>query len=104
MLEAVRNVWTGRAVLLLTESNPERDKGFIGAFCSFACAAENLVEAITLLDRELKESGYLVVGLEDAVMVQMLDRPLTDYEKELVEATKAYPVQFKSVHLHKGDA
>lgn len=97
-------VWIGRAVLKLTESNPERNKGFIGAFCGFACVADNLVEAVTLLDRELKESGFLVVGLEDALMVRMLDRPLTDYEKELVEATKTYPVQFKNVHLHKGNA
>ncbi|HET9818682.1 MAG TPA: hypothetical protein VFP92_05905 [Rhodanobacteraceae bacterium] len=100
----MQNIWTGRAVLLLTEKNPERSKGLIGAFCGFACAADNVAEAVTLLYRELEESGYLVVGLEDALMVQMLDRPLTDYEKELVEATKKYPVQIKNVHLHKGDA
>lgn len=104
MLEPMQNVWTGRAVLLLADGNPERNKGFIGAFCGFACAADSLAEAVTLLDRELKDAGYLVVGLEDALMANMLERPLTDYEKELVEATKVYPVQFKNIHLHKGDA
>lgn len=105
MLTMAKNkTWVGRAVLLLADNNPKRIDGFIEAFCGFACAADNLGEAITLLDSELKESGYSVVGLEDALMVEMLDRPLTDYEMELVEATKEYPVQFKDVHLHKGDA
>ena len=35
--------------------------------------------------------------------MQMLDRQLTVHEAALVEATDKYPVQFKDVHLHKGD-
>lgn len=104
MLGTQQNVWTGCAVLLLADSNPKRAEGFIGAFCNFACAATDLVQVIDLLYRELDESGYVVVGLKDTLMIQMLDRPLTDYEEELIEATREYPVQFKNVHLHKGDA
>jgi hypothetical protein len=98
-----QDVWLGTATLLLGSENPKRLEGFIGAFSSFACSAGNIVEAMKALHREFEESGYILVGVENMVPVHMLDRQLTAYETELVEATSQYPVQFKNVHLHKGD-
>lgn len=98
-----KGVWVGTATLLLASANPKRAEGFVGAFSGFACSAENIADAIKALHREFDESGYILVGVESMLPVHMLDRQLTDYETELVEATSQYPVQFKNVHLHKGD-
>jgi hypothetical protein len=99
----LKGIWIGTATLLLADTNPKRAEGFVGAFAGFACSAENIVEAMKSLCREFEESGYVLIGVESMLPVHMLDRQLTDYETELVEATNQYPVQFKNVHLHKGD-
>lgn len=104
MLNAKGDVWVGRAILALKEANPKWIDGFRGAFSNFACSADSIIEAVGKLYREFEESHFTLIGLESILPVQMLDHPLTDYEKELIEATKRYPVQFKNVHLHKGDA
>lgn len=97
-------VWLGCAVLSLAETNPQRAKGNIGAYAGFACRGQNIHEALKALYLEFEESGYLVMGLENMNALDMMDRPLTEHESHLVEALSSYPVQFKNVHLHKGDA
>lgn len=92
------------AVLRLSESNAKRNEGFAGAFAGIACLAKDVVEATTLISSELDENGYELLGFESFLPANMLDRELTDYEEELVNATSSYPVQFKDVHLHKPDA
>lgn len=104
MLIEQGHVWVGRAVLALGEGNPKWIDGFRGAFSNFACSAKDILEAVSILHKEFEESNYTLIGLESILPAQMLDRPLTEYERELVEATKKYPVQFKNVHLYKGDA
>ena len=91
------------ATLLLSDENPKRSEGFVGAYAGFACRARNISDAVIALSREFGEAGYIVVGLEHVIPVERLDRGLTPYERELLEATGEYPVQFKDVHLHKGD-
>lgn len=98
------NVWIGRAILSIERASPKWVEGFTGAFANVACSAKDIAEAVSLLRQEFEESNFVLIGLEAFVLVPMLDRPLTDYEKELIEGTKGYPVQFKNVHLHKGDA
>lgn len=98
------NIWLGTAVLMLAEENSKRSEGFIGAFSGFACKTLDIAEAVRLLCEEFKESGYLLIGIEGMTLVNMLDRELTSYEEGLIAATAEYPVQFKNVHLHKGDA
>jgi hypothetical protein len=100
---AHQDVWFGLATLLLVNSNPKRSEGFIGAFAGFACRAANIAEAVEALRREFEESGYVLVGVKHMLPMHMLDRQLTGYEAELLEAIDGYPVQFKDVHLHKGD-
>lgn len=104
MLTTPNNVWIGRAVLSIERNNLKWAEGFRGAFANVACSAKDIAEAVGLLCQEFEESNYILTGLEGFILVQMLDRPLTDYEKDLVDGTKEYPVQFKNVHLHKGDA
>ncbi len=100
---ADQNVWLGIATLLLASTNPKRSEGFIGAFAGFACRAENFADAVRALYQEFEESGYVVVGIKHMLPMHMLDRQLTAYEAELLERIEEYPVQFKDVHLHKGD-
>jgi hypothetical protein len=100
---ADQNVWLGMATLLLASTNPKRSEGFIGAFAGFACRAENIAEAVEVLHQEFEESGYVLVGIKHMLPMHMLDQQLTAYEAELLEGIKDYPVQFKDVHLHKGD-
>lgn len=102
-MSVLQEVWLGMANLQLASANPKRSEGFIGAFAGFACKATNIAEAIESLRRELEESGYILVGIEHMLPMQMLDRQLTAHEAALVEAIDKYPVQFKDVHLHKGD-
>ena len=102
-MSASLDVWIGMANLQLSSANPKRTEGFTGAFAGFACKAANIAEAIESLRREFEESGYVVVGIEHMLPLQLLDRQLTAYEAGLVEAIDSYPVQFKDVHLHKGD-
>jgi hypothetical protein len=97
-------VWIGMAVLRLSQANAKRREGFTGAFAGIACLASDVVEAVRLASNELDENGYELLGFESFLPVDMLDRELTDYEEGLVSATSSYPVQFKDVHLHKGDA
>lgn len=104
MLTTQNNVWVGRAILSLEKASPKWADGFRGAFANVACSAKDIAEAVSLLHKEFEESHYVLTGLEGFFLAQMLDRPLTDYERDLVDATKEYPVQFKNVHLHKGDA
>jgi hypothetical protein len=87
----------------LVSTNPKRSEGFIGAFAGFASRAANIVAAIEALSREFEESGYVLVGVEHMLPVHMHDRQLTSYETELIDSIDKYPVQFKNVHLHKGD-
>jgi hypothetical protein len=91
------------ANLQLAGANPKRSEGFTAAFAGFACKASNIAEAIELLRREFEESAYVLAGVEHMLPMQLLDRPLTTYEVELVEATEKYPVQIRDVHLHKGN-
>jgi hypothetical protein len=104
MLTTQNDVWVGRAVLALEKTNPKWDEGFRGAFVNVACSAKDIAQAVDLLRKEFEESNYILTGLEGFFLTQMLDRPLTDYEKDLVDGTKEYPVQFKNVHMHKADA
>lgn len=92
------------AVLRLSQSNAKRNEGFTGAFAGIACLAKDLVEAVTLISSELDENGYELLGFESFLPTYTLDRELTNYERELVNATSSYPVQFKDIHLHKPDA
>lgn len=92
------------AVLRLSQSNSKRNDGFTGAFAGIACFAKDVVEATTLISKEFQENGYELLGFESFLPANMLDRELTDYEQELVNATSTYPVQFKDVHLHKPDS
>jgi hypothetical protein len=100
---AAPDVWVGMASLRLASANPKRRDGFAGAFAGFACRASNIAEAANLLLREFDECGYELVGFEHMILLQLLDRDLTPYEKGLVQAVESYPVQFRDVHLHKGD-
>lgn len=100
---ADQNVWLGMATLVLASANPKRSEGFIGAFAGFACRAANIAEAVEALRREFEESGYILIGIKHMLPMHMLDRQLTIYETKLLEAIDDYPVQFKDVHLHKGD-
>lgn len=70
----------------------------------FACANESITGAIQAVFDEFAKSGYHLIGVESMLPAHMHDRDLTPYEKELLEATKDYPVQFKDVHLHKGNS
>jgi hypothetical protein len=92
------------ANLQLTSANPKRAEGFTGAFASFACKASNIVEAVDALCKEFEESGYVLVGIEHMLPVESLNRQLTTYESVLVAAVATYPIQFRDVHLHKGDS
>lgn len=97
-------VWLGMAILGLKESNIKKRQGFVGAFAAVACAALDVAEATRLISCEFDENGYELLGFESLMPAQMLERELTDYEAVLVESAASYPVQFKDVHLHKGDA
>ena len=99
----MKSTWLGTATLVLANTNPKRAEGFIGGFAGFASSAENIAEAVKALRDEFEESGYSLVGIDNMLPAHMLDRQLTDYETELMDAIGSYPVQFKNVHLHKGD-
>jgi hypothetical protein len=103
MLEMQKHTWIGTATLLLSDANPKRSDGFVGAFAGFACIAEDIAAAVVAVCREFQEAGYVVIGLEHMLPVDRLDRDLTSYEKELLQAAEEYPVQFRDVHAHKGD-
>lgn len=98
-----KSVWIGVAVLALSDANPKRAEGFVGAFAGFASRAATISEAVDGLDEEFGEAGYVLLGFEHILPVERLDRELTAYESELLGATEVYPVQFKDVHLHKGN-
>jgi hypothetical protein len=98
-----QTVWLGNAVLTLAQANPRRAEGYVGAFAGFACTAGSIYEAMKALYSEFAESGYCLVGVESMTPVHMVDRPLTKHESDLIEAIGTYPVQFRNVHLHKGD-
>lgn len=97
------SVWIGVAVLGLSDENPKRAEGFVGAFAGFASSASTIPDAVAALAEEFGESHYVLLGFEYMLPAERLDRELTAYESELVTATEQYPVQFKDVHLHKGD-
>jgi hypothetical protein len=98
-----KSVWIGVAVLALSDANPKRAEGFVGAFAGFASCAATVSEAVAILDQEFREAGYVLLGVDYMLPVERLDRELTAYECELLRAAEEYPVQFKDVHLHKGD-
>lgn len=97
-------VWVGTAVLVPTPENQARADNYIGAYAGVACRATTIANAVQLIASEFLENGYALLGFETLLPVGSLDREMTDYENELVEATAVYPVQFRDVHLHKGDA
>jgi hypothetical protein len=96
--------WTGVAVLLTGEGHSSRPEGYIGGFAAVACEGDDIVEAVDRLSRELDENSLILLGFENFLVVEMLDRELTAEEKRLTFGLKNYPVQFSNVHLHKGDA
>lgn len=97
-------IWVGMATLVLLPTNVKRSEGFVGAYAGFAVRSATLADAVAALSKEFEESGFVVMGIDAMMPVAMLDRPLTEHEQMLVEASETYPVQFKNVHLHKGDA
>jgi hypothetical protein len=97
------SVWLGVAVLALSDANPKREEGFVGAYAGFASKAATIWEAVAALAREFDENGFYLLGFENMLPAECLDRELTTYERELLRATEEYPVQFKDVHLHKSD-
>lgn len=100
---SAEQVWLGVARLTVDTGNPKRTAGFTGAYAAFACRAADLVAALTLLCGEFREAGYNVIGFNHCTLLDLLERELTAQEAELVKATTQYPVQFKNIHLHKGD-
>ena len=98
-----QTVWVGLAVLRLSLTNKKRVEGFTGAFAGVACLANDVAEAVDSLAKEFNEHGYELIGFENFLPVSVLERELTPYEEGLVEAATSYPVQFKDLHLHKGD-
>jgi hypothetical protein len=100
----VNGVWVGTAVLVPTPENQVRADNYIGAYAGVACRATTIAKAVQLMASEFYENGYALLGFESLLPVGSLDRELTDYERALAEATAVYPVQFRDVHLHKGDA
>jgi hypothetical protein len=96
-------VWVGTATLVVSGTNPKRADGFIGAYAGFASKAKDVSGAINQLAREFEESGYVLIGLENLLPIHMLSRQLTAHEEDFLKEIHKYPVQFKNVHLHKGD-
>lgn len=95
-------IWIG--TVLLSPLPDGKKKEYIGAYASVACCADSFNKAVELIIAEFYENRYEVIGFENFMPMTMLERELTDYEKTLVDATSAYPVQFKNVHLFKGNS
>lgn len=97
-------VWIGTAELMLAPTNAKRSEGFVGGYAAFACRADSFLQAAKALEREFFEAGYLLVGVQSMVSRDSLDRALTEHESSMVELTAKHAVQFRNVHLHKGNA
>jgi hypothetical protein len=95
--------WTGMAIMVLGDTHPSRAEGYIGAFAAVACRAERIVDALRNLSDEFERNDLVLIGIENFISTEMLDRSLTGAENELLSALQRYPVQFNNVHLHKGD-
>lgn len=97
-------IFLGLAVLRPSNSHPLRREGFVGAYASFACEAEDIASAVKQLRDEFVENSLIMVGVESIFEHGALSREPTLDEAELADKTARYPVQFKNIQFFKADS
>lgn len=95
--------WIGKAFCAISEDRPEFADGCRGAYVVVACRACDIADATRAISAELGESGLNVRGFEHLFDISYLDRPLSEYEQQLISRLTSYPVQFENVHFFKAD-
>jgi hypothetical protein len=91
--------WLGKAFCTVDRARPEYKQGHRGAVFVFACIADTLQSCVESITNEMVEHDLTLRGFEYLMDSEYMDRHLSEYEQELVERLRNYPVQFENVHF-----